>query len=307
MSSSEASGTTTRASIALSPAIESATAGSFFPGFRITTTTQGVDIDHYSISPKLSNGNLSFDSKYGYISGVPSIGTPARSYTITAYSHSGVVLAKAKYILTIKPNPVGWVGPGGGTVFYYSSTPFAEVGAKCGSNCHYLEWAPNTWSGGTSDPKLAWSSDPNNETDAIGTAIGSGFSNTQIMLTSGKYYQKDISGAAYAVSNFAASDQSTGQWFLPSKNELDAMWKYQSHVDTVSLYKNVSSFTPFYNYWSSTEDSSVTGCTYVNFVCDPTIPTRLYAFDEGLVNTDGLQSSSAKSDIEEFVRPIRAF
>jgi hypothetical protein len=53
---------------------------------------------------------------------------------------------------------IGDTGPGGGKVFYYSAAGF-----KCGpdftSDCHYLEVAPNTWSGGTEDPSLRW--DPN--------------------------------------------------------------------------------------------------------------------------------------------------
>jgi len=50
---------------------------------------------------------------------------------------------------------IGDTGPGGGTVFYYSSTGF-----NCGPNftdrCNYLEVAPNTWYGGSADPSLRW-------------------------------------------------------------------------------------------------------------------------------------------------------
>jgi hypothetical protein len=56
------------------------------------------------------------------------------------------------------PCAIGATGPGGGKVFYYSSTGF-----NCGPNftdrCNYLEVAPNTWSGGSADPSLRW--DPN--------------------------------------------------------------------------------------------------------------------------------------------------
>ena len=56
------------------------------------------------------------------------------------------------------PCAVGDIGPGGGTVYYIaaSGTSFTESGATCNTNCNMLEWAPNTWSGSTKDPLIAW-------------------------------------------------------------------------------------------------------------------------------------------------------
>jgi hypothetical protein len=53
------------------------------------------------------------------------------------------------------PCAVGDTGPGGGKVFYYSSTGF-QCGPNFSNTCYYLEVAPNTWSGGSADPSLRW-------------------------------------------------------------------------------------------------------------------------------------------------------
>ena len=133
---------------------------------------------------------------------------------------------------------IGDIGPGGGTIFYVSAG-FTEVGAPCNTSCHYLEWAPNTWGGGSSDLQVnRWSSDsqsthqaqPNDVVGGNGDpstnsgAFGQGFINTQRMLTSNGTtgYVADSSGAAYLASRFAGSDNSAGKWFLPSVQELYA-------------------------------------------------------------------------------------
>jgi len=53
----------------------------------------------------------------------------------------------------------GDTGPGGGTVFYVNATGFncgpnfTATGSPTGDLCHYLEYAPPTWSGSTADPR----------------------------------------------------------------------------------------------------------------------------------------------------------
>jgi hypothetical protein len=129
---------------------------------------------------------------------------------------------------------LGQTGPGGGTVFYVDANGFTETGSPCGSSCHYLEFAPNTWNGGSSDPSVLWSSDQSHvamENDSQGQdgtfnqAFGMGFKNTQDMLTSNPLtgYVADSSEAAYLVSRYAGTDSSAGKWFLPSYMEARAM------------------------------------------------------------------------------------
>lgn len=123
---------------------------------------------------------------------------------------------------------LGDTGPGGGTVFYVSSTPFTVTDSPCGSSCRYFEWAPNGWAGGgaTQDPILPWSSDTTNLLGTTGTAIGTGFANTQKILTSNPPYEGAVSGSAFVVASYGGGGKS--DWFLPSIDELDEMAIYAS-------------------------------------------------------------------------------
>jgi hypothetical protein len=140
---------------------------------------------------------------------------------------------------------VGDTGPGGGTVFYVSSSAFTVAESPCGTGCRYLEWAPNTWSGGTQDPSIAWSSGFANAVNTTGTAIGTGFANTRKILTSNPPYVGDTSGAAFRVAAYRGGGKS--DWFLPSFDELAA----------VSLYARTASVGGFlagFYYQSSSEE-----------------------------------------------------
>ena len=281
-------------SFSLSSSTGTATAGTYFSGYGVSST--GTSIDHYSITPAIGNG-LSFDTSTGILTGTPIAEATLQVYTITAYDSSGTSINSATYGLTIAPNPIGWVGPGGGVVFYYSVAPFAEIGSACASSCHYLEWAPNTWSGTTSDPQLAWSSDSTHASGAIDTAIGTGFMNTVKMLKANGSYLGDSSGAAFAVHSYSGTDGSTGQWFLPSKDELNAMWSYEFQLTSTPFLKDTSGFATA-SYWSSSEDT------------DPNL--WIYAWQQGFGGVQGTSGTSAKSfnaggSSNYFVRPIRAF
>jgi hypothetical protein len=142
-------------------------------------------------------------------------------YKITIESKDSVVAAPISY-------SVGDTGPGGGTVFYVSSTDFTMAEAPCGTGCRYLEWAPIGWSvsGDNGDPSFAWSSD-SDETHSVGetgTAIGTGYSNTRKMLSANSPYMGDASGAAFRANAYRGGEKS--DWFLPSLDELAAASVY---------------------------------------------------------------------------------
>ena len=136
---------------------------------------------------------------------------------------------------------VGNTGPGGGIVFYVQT---ATVAAPW----RYLEAAPNTWSGGVSDPIIPWCSNTSAFVGALTsgssgtsntlTAIGTGFSNTKMMLGS----------CTFGAANMAASYNGGGKsdWFLPSKDELNAL---NIEVATVGGFST-------WMYWSSSEASA---------------------------------------------------
>jgi hypothetical protein len=114
---------------------------------------------------------------------------------------------------------LGATGPGGGIIFYYS-----EVGFMMTDNnqvCHYLEAAATDMVG------LAWAtSDFQWRTLIEGTAssIGSGRKNTALILATD----------ANAPAAKACKDLTTGgktDWFLPSFQEMQELWKKRSSAD----------------------------------------------------------------------------
>jgi len=157
---------------------------------------------------------------------------------------------------------VGATGPGGGIVFYVNESN--ATGAR------YLEAAPNTWSGGGTDPGIAWCS---NTTTLIagtfGTAIGTGKANTDLMVAVGAC----TTGAANSVRAYTGGGVS---WFLPSKDELNQLFLQRAVV---------GGFATLF-YWSSSQFSATDAW--------------------GQVFVDGLQGHADKFETYR-VRPVRAF
>jgi hypothetical protein len=180
---------------------------------------------------------------------------------------------------------VGDIGPGGGTVFFVSVAAFSETGTACNTNCHALEWAPNTWNGTAPDPGQLWSSDTSHTSGASGSDTGTGFTNTQIMLTSSGSYVADSSGAAFKAHAYAGTDSSAGQWFLPSFAELITMFSVSGKKTDAT---GVGGFAEM-DYWASTETAAGTARS-INF-----------SYSSGSQNSNGKPASNIK------VRPIRAF
>jgi hypothetical protein len=116
---------------------------------------------------------------------------------------------------------LGDIGPGDGMVFLISGGLTYEM-------------APNTWSG-SSDPSLTWCDGPTDVPAASGTAVGTGAANTAAMAASNEC----SSNAAAAVLAYAPAGSRAGQWFLPSKDELNAMCNY-SRVPTAPAAPSVS-------------------------------------------------------------------
>jgi hypothetical protein len=151
---------------------------------------------------------------------------------------------------------VGDIGPGGGMVFY-AGAPFTMAGATCNTSCRYLEWAPVSWAStqsqngsfnvpGTATTDARATLMPSNLLVGTSTSIGSGLNNTMLMANavgSGT----SSTNAAKAALLYAGNDSSAGQWFLPSRDELVAL--YQSSVRSRGNFQAL-------NLWSSSEVSS---------------------------------------------------
>ena len=121
--------------------------------------------------------------------------------------------------------PVGGTGPAGGIVFY-------DKGSYS-DGWRYLEAALSDQISG-----IGWGG--SQLEDETGTAIGSGKSNTEKIVT-------ELGKGNYAAW-FCYDHEHGGydDWFLPSKDELNELYKQK---DTVGRFAS-------YNYWSSSDSST---------------------------------------------------
>jgi hypothetical protein len=131
---------------------------------------------------------------------------------------------------------VGQQGPGGGVVFMTPSTLGNTTGL-------FYEAAPSTWYSPSGDPTSAWCSNTNNLLGVASTLIGAGAmdgaNKTAVMLG------VCTSGAANLADAYSATvnDVVYGDWFLPSKGELNQMYVNKSAI---------GGFTSNW-HWSSSE------------------------------------------------------
>ena len=153
---------------------------------------------------------------------------------------------------------VGDTGPGGGKVFYVLGGSETVPGAACGLSCRYLEAAPAGWNAGDSpDPSRAWGGGSGAEgtcsngtiSGAVGTGIGSGFANTTAIMagcpdSSGNNSAPAARAAACYQVTGTCGPGNYGQWFLPSRDELNLL--------DVS---DVGGLAPNGHYWSSSQSS----------------------------------------------------
>ena len=213
---------------------------------------------------------------------------------------------------------VGDRGPGGGIVYYVSATPFISTGSTCNTNCKYLEVAPAGWNNGAvvaDDPFLVWSTNTSlttgqdrvtagTESSFIGEKfnwkIGQGFYNTSVIKVAGATSTAQAAVLSYAGGGF------TGQWFIPSMNELNELCKYARGQTTGVLTVACTSGGTFKStanaggdlggfvdtsYWSSTE-----------YTADQ---ARYQYFDNG--QRGGDDKSTTTTPYSYYVRPVRAF
>jgi len=202
------------------------------------------------------NNNGTFELGVGILTGA-SITSGSGTFTITFTNP--VALSASVFKLTIQSGVhtkpvynVGERGPGGGIVFYVSATPFTSIGSTCNTTCQYLEFAPKGWASLSDwpnnigadgiilsaranvneDPYLVWSdgafASVNPGSIAVGQDIGTGYQNTQQILSNTVTSGKSARFSFIAALNYAgaAGTSTTGQWFLPSIKELNELCKY---------------------------------------------------------------------------------
>jgi hypothetical protein len=123
---------------------------------------------------------------------------------------------------------VGDTGPGGGIV-YYDAGSMQSWG-------RYMEVAPNTWYGGTSDPYIVWCN-PRKSSGSDGRNVGDGKSNFE-----------QLEGCAIhtAVSSYRGGEQS--DWIVPSSGDLYQLKLWQQ---AVSPWQGGFVDSPHAYYWTS--------------------------------------------------------
>ena len=204
--------------------------------------------------------------------GSGSVGTSVTSGsgTFTVTFSSPVALASAVSRVTLQSVPhaayscaadficnVGDTSPSGGTIFYKSISAFTETGTACGSNCYYLEYAPLNWTGTSTEGPynfLENSTGPVYASSLVsGTSInlGTGYTNTSLLITAGDNVGAPSRARAYA----GPKGDTTGQWFVPSLNELLAL--YDSSAKSLSTFNSS-------DYHTSSQ-ASAGSCRSVNF------------------------------------------
>ncbi|MDE5581322.1 MAG: hypothetical protein K2I95_07865 [Treponemataceae bacterium] len=133
---------------------------------------------------------------------------------------------------------IGDIGPGGGYVFYYSEEGFSIIINGKEEICHYLECSPQklgemTWCScprySTSKKKVKNSRDVMWTWCKIETAdgIGAGKDNTYNIINAshpgGTINASNC--AAYACNKYSTRKTKAGDWYLPSKIELDLIYE----------------------------------------------------------------------------------
>jgi hypothetical protein len=220
------------------------------------------------------------------------------AYTIS-YSVSGLISATQS--VTPAAYAVGATGPGGGKIYYVSNSSGFTCGTTLNEKCYYLEVAPPAlglanWDTDTvNSVSRTWAQSPHRTTSVpnfgdltTAQAIGYGYRNTRLIIDQGN--TDPANSAAALAQSFSGGGFS--DWFLPSRQELNELCKWQTASGCTSVPTNqntAAGATGFVlgPYWSSSELSATEGRSREN----------RQGGDQG----GGAKSSSA------LVRPIRAF
>jgi hypothetical protein len=289
----------------LSAAAETKTVNTAIAGYTISST--GGTVASYTISPAAPAG-LTFNTTTGVLSGTPTSTQSATAYTITATNATGSATRTFTLTVTSVVYTVGQTGPGGGTVFYVATTPFA-CGPTRSASCTYLEAAPALWDAGAGEPTRRWanttyeSTAVNNASSpetATATAIGWGYRNTRAIILQGN---SDTATSAAALADsytVTVSGVEYDDWYLPSKDELNQMCKWQGGISGADL-TTLTTVCTGGTLNSGTGAAGFVASWYLSSSETYTYTVLVQSFATG-GQPDGFKDSTVN-----YVRPVRAF
>ena len=162
---------------------------------------------------------------------------------------------------TPRSTALGDTGPGGGIIFYVSTTAFD-------TNKHYLEVSPANLTGGTgSEATMRWTTatgSPYPATSGTLETIGSGKNNTAIIIAaeSAAYPGDTYIYAARACIEYRGGGKT--DWFLPSKDELNEMYNARTYVGISTEYFWSSSQSVDYDNYAWGQNFDLGNQTYGN-------------------------------------------
>jgi hypothetical protein len=200
------------------------------------------------------------------------LGTAKVSVMSTVTSGSSNVIRQADGTLAVRKYQIGDFAQGG-IVFFVDET--GEHGLVCAKADHSVA--------------IRWYAGGLVSTQAKGDGPLAGEMNTAIAISSQAALSDD--GATYAARVCAEllvteGDYTYGDWYLPSKAELNLLQQNKAIINTTAVANGGAAFTEFVSYWSSTESSNS------------------HAWGQQI--TTGVHSTTSKS-ITFRVRAVRAF
>jgi hypothetical protein len=207
------------------------------------------------------------------------------TYTVTSLTAATQTVKLIRYCDGTFTCAVGDVGPGGGTIFYADlvgfncGTNFTSTGSPNGGLCNYLEAAATTGVNAWTDTTGTWGK--TNYSVATSDEIGSGYKNTLAMIS------PNNTGQTAATIARGYTGGGLTDWYLPSKNDLSALYSNRS---------TVGGFVGSAYYWSSSQgnlsNSWLKDFTFDNY--DPAGKTGSYhvrpirSFGNAQIVTTGL-------------------
>jgi len=138
------------------------------------------------------------------------------------------------------------------TVTTYSVGDFAQGGIVFWvdeTGQHGLVAAKVDQNGGSS---IQWYNGSNTDTEAHGDGVYAGEMNTMLIIANQGSNSNDYAAGVCANYTVTESGVTYGDWYLPSKEELDLMYQNMATIDATAGANGGSSFASV-DYWSSTE------------------------------------------------------